>query len=61
MKENKFINIIKKKWLVDSFMTVLLILIIIAIYICINIIVHKQNWSPIDFSQEKLFSLSEDS
>lgn len=59
--QNKFIEIIKKKWLVDSTMTFILILIIIAIFIAINILMQKLELTPIDFSQEKLYTLTDES
>lgn len=60
-KPNKFIEIIKKKWLVDGSKTFLLVLIIIAIFIGINIGMQKLELTPIDFSQEQLFTLTEES
>lgn len=60
-KENKFIEIIKKKWLVDGTKTFILIAIIIAIFIGINLFMQKLELTPIDFSQEKLYSLTEES
>ena len=60
-KENKFIEIIKKKWLVDGTKTFILIAIIIAIFIGINLSMQKLELTPIDFSQEKLYTLTEES
>ena len=60
-KENKFIEIIKKKWLVDGTKTFILIAIIIAIFIGINLFMQKLELTPIDFSQEKLYTLTEES
>lgn len=59
--ENIFIQTLKKKWLVNGTLTILLMAIIVAVFIAINIITHKQNWNPIDFSQDKLYSLTEES
>lgn len=61
VKENKFIEIIKKKWLVNGTKTFLLIAIIIAIFIGINVLMQKLELTPIDFSQEKLYSLTKES
>lgn len=58
---NIFIQTLKKKWLVNGTLTILLMAIVVAIFIAINIITHKQNWDPIDFSQDKLYSLTEES
>lgn len=60
-KENKFIEIIKKKWLVDGTKTFVLIAIIIAIFIGLNLSMQKLELTPIDFSQEKLYTLTEES
>lgn len=60
-KSNKFIETIKKKWLVNGTKTFLLIAIIIAIFIAINILMQKLELTPIDFSQEKLYTLTDES
>ena len=60
-KPNKFLEIIKKKWLVNTSKTFLLVVILVAIFIAINILMQKLELTPIDFSQEKLFTLTEES
>ena len=60
-KENKFITIIKKKWLIEGTTTLALVAIIIAAFICLDIFMHNLELIPIDLSQEQLFSLSEGS
>ena len=60
-KTNKFIEIIKKKWLVDGTKTFLLVAIIIAIFIGISVIMQKQNFTPIDLTADKLFTLTDES
>lgn len=60
-KSNKLIEIIKKKWLINGTMTCLLVAIIIAIFITINIGMQKLELTPIDFTQEKLYTLTEES
>lgn len=60
-KVNKFIEVIKKKWLIDGTKTFILIAIIIAIFIGINLFMQKLELTPIDFSQEKLYTLTEES
>ena len=60
-RANKFIENIKRKWLVDGTKTILLVAIIIALFIAINSIMQKLELTPIDFSQEKLYSLTEES
>lgn len=60
-KPNKFIEIIKKKWLIDGTKTTLLILIIIAIFIGINYGMQALELTAIDFSQEKLYTLTDES
>lgn len=58
-KPNKFIETIKKKWLIDGTKTLLLVAIILAIFFAINIGMQKLELTPIDLSQEKLFTLTE--
>lgn len=60
-KPNKFIEIIKKKWLINGTMTCLLVLIIIAIFIVINILMQKLELTPLDFTEEKLYTLTDES
>lgn len=57
----KIIEIIKKKWLRDTFLTILLIVIIFAVYFLINLGVEKLNVSDIDLTANKVYSLSESS
>ena len=61
VKENKFIQIIKKKWLVEGTTTLALVAIIISAFICINVFMHNLELIPVDLSQEQLFTLSEGS
>ncbi len=60
-KSNKFIETIKKKWLIDGTKTFLLIAILIAIFIAISVIMKNLDLAPIDLTSEKLFTLTEDS
>ena len=60
-KPNKLIEIIKKKWLINGTKTFLLVAIIIAIFIAINIFMQKLELTPIDFTQEKLYTLTDES
>ena len=59
-KPNKFIQTIKKKWLIDGTKTLILILAIIAIFIAINILMQNLELEPLDFTQEKLYTLSDE-
>ena len=56
----KFLEIIKSKWLIRGTTTLLLILIIIALYIGINIISNELNIADLDFTEKKLYSLSDE-
>ena len=60
-KPNKFIQTIKKKWLVDGSKTFLLVVIIIAIFIGINMGMQTLELTPLDFSQDQLYTLTEES
>lgn len=55
----KGIEIIKKKWLKNTFLTILLIAIIFAIYFGINYAVKKLNLEDIDLTTDKIYSISE--
>ena len=58
---NKFIEIIKKKWLINGTKTVILVAVILAIFLTINIVMKSLDLTPIDLSQDKLYTLSDDS
>lgn len=60
-KNNKFIETIKKKWLINSSKTILLVVIILAFFIGVTILMQKLNLTPIDLTDEKLFTLTEES
>lgn len=55
----KIIEIIKKKWLKDTFLTIILIAIIFAVYFGINYGVEKLNLEDIDLTSDKMYSISE--
>ena len=57
----KIINVIKQKWLKDTVLTTVLVAVIIAIFIAGNIYINKINTNPIDFTKEKLYTLSDES
>ena len=58
---NKFINIIKKKWLIQGTTTAMLVLAIVAVYIAITLVLHNiDGLAPIDLSQEQLYTLSDE-
>lgn len=60
-KPNKFIETIKKKWLIDGTKTTILVIAIIAIFIGINMLMQNLELTPLDFSQEKLYTLTDES
>lgn len=55
----KFIEFIKKKWIIDTSKTVLLVIILIALFIALNLWVEQANLPSIDATEEKLYSLSD--
>ena len=57
----KFLNTIKKRWLVSSTNTILLIAIIIAIVILVNSIVQSWELTPIDCTSNKQYTITEES
>ena len=60
-KQSKFVRTIKKKWLIDGTRTIILILIILAAFIGLNILMQNLELTPIDLSQEKLYTLTDES
>ena len=60
-KSGNFFDFIKKRWLIQRTTTILLILILVAIFMIVNIVIAKQNFTPLDFSDKKIFTLTEDS
>lgn len=60
-KTNKFIETIKKKWLIDGTKTFILIALIIVVFILINEIIQRMEITPIDLTQEKLYTLTDES
>ena len=57
----KFIMLIKNKWLRQTSLTLLLVAIILAIFIAGNFILNKAKLNPIDFTKEKIYTLSDES
>lgn len=60
-KTNKFLETIKKKWLINTSKTIILVAIILGAFIGITILMQNLNLTPIDFTSEKLFTLTEES
>lgn len=60
-KTNKFIEIVKKKWLINSTKTIILIAIILAFFIGVTVLMQEINLTPIDLTEDKLFTLTEES
>ena len=60
-KPNKFIQAIKKKWLIDGTKTTILVLLILAIFFGICYGMQKLDLTPIDLSADKLYTLTDES
>ncbi len=58
---HKFIEIIKKKWLINGTKTTILIAMILAMFFAINLVMQNLELTPIDLSQDQLFTLTEGS
>lgn len=56
-----FIKLIKEKWLRQTSLTILLVALILAIFIVGNGLLQETNITPLDFTKEKMYSLSDDS
>jgi len=52
---------LKKKWLINGTKTLILVLIIIAIYIAVNLLLEKVVLPEIDCTKDKIYSLSQES
>ena len=57
----RFVNAIKKRWLISGTNTILLIAICIAVVILINTFVKSLNITPIDCTSNKQYTLTEES
>ena len=57
---NKFIQTIKRNWLINGTKTLILVLIIVAIFITISVVMHNLELTPLDFSQEQLYTLTDE-
>ena len=60
-KPSKFIEIIKKRWLVDGTKTLILVFAIIVAFLGISVYMQNLELTPIDFTQEKLYTLTDES
>lgn len=60
-KSNKFIETIKKKWLINGTKTFLLVFIILAFFIGVTVLMQKLDLTPIDLTEDKLFTLTDES
>lgn len=58
---NKFIDIIKKRWLISGTKTLVMIAVLIAIFVLVNTGVQKLDLTAIDLTSEKLNSLTDTS
>lgn len=58
--DNKFIQIIKNKWLRSITLTLVLVAIIVCAYLAINFAIEKANIADIDLTKEKLYSISQE-
>ena len=56
----KFINILNTRWLQSGMTTIMLVLIIFAIYLGVNVILDKIILPDIDLTENKIYSLSEE-
>ena len=60
-KVKKFIKLIKNKWLRQKSLTILLVVLIILVFVALNMWVQNLKLNPIDFTKEKIYSLSDKS
>lgn len=60
-KPNKFIETIKQKWLIKGTKTAVLVIALVLLFIVLNLVMQKLEITPLDFTQEKLYTLTEES
>ena len=58
---NKFVQAVKRKWLIDGSRTLSLVLLILAAFFGINTGMKVLDLTPIDLTQEKLYTLTDKS
>ena len=58
---NKFVQTVKRKWLIDGSRTLSLVLLILAAFLGINTGMKVLDLTPIDLTQEKLYTLTDKS
>lgn len=61
IKMKNILETLKKKWLRDTTKTIILVLILFAIFIGINILIKKLDLIDIDVTKNKLYTISESS
>ena len=54
-------ELIKKKWLINRFKTIFIVVLLISIYIGINVLVQRLELTDIDVTQNKLYTISSES
>lgn len=57
----KLIDMIKKKWIKDTISTVAIVAVLLVVFWLINFLFMKLDVSPLDFTKEKLYTLSDES
>ena len=57
----KFFNVFKEKWLRKASLTILLVILILIAFFGVNVLFKKIDLTPIDFTSQKIYSLSEES
>ena len=58
---SKFVQTVKRKWLIDGTRTLSLVLLILAAFLGINTGMKVLDLTPIDLTQEKLYTLTDES
>ena len=58
---SKFVQSIKKNWIINGTKTGVLIVLIIAVFVAITFGLHSLDLTPLDFTQDKLYTLTDES
>ena len=59
-EKKKFTHILNKKWLINGSTTIILVLIIFLIYFGVNVLLDKVILPELDFTENNLYSLSDE-
>lgn len=60
-RPSRFKRLLKNKWLKNTSSTLAIVALILAIFIVLNVVINNLKLNPIDFTAQKVYTLSDDS